>query len=366
MARHPLHSICPYFAMFPEGFVEEQILLHTHVGDTVFDPFSGRGTTVFQSLLMDREAFGTDINPVAACISGAKADPPELVSVLNRLSSLADEQPNSDVVSPSPFFDACFHPDTLSQVLYLRTKLDWKSDRVDRFIAAMCLGALHGESHKSPNYFSNRMPRTISTKPEYSVRWWEKNGYTAPKRDAFTILRDLAKFRLGAPLPPRRGKVALQDARLSGQVFLRKSNSVKLIVTSPPYVDVTDYAEDQWLRLWFLGGESRPKTRTYSDDRHTHADRYWSFLTDVWNGMQPLLNEKLVIVIRIGGPLEKEDLARGLLTSLQEGLSGFEVEMTGDGATSPLKRRQTNTFRPGTANGVEHDFKFSIRRAASH
>ena len=27
--RHPFHSICPYFAMFPEQFVEHQLLSHS-------------------------------------------------------------------------------------------------------------------------------------------------------------------------------------------------------------------------------------------------------------------------------------------------------------------------------------------------
>ena len=36
--RHPFHSICPYFAMFPEQFVEQQLLSYTVPGDVVFDP----------------------------------------------------------------------------------------------------------------------------------------------------------------------------------------------------------------------------------------------------------------------------------------------------------------------------------------
>ena len=44
--RHPLHSICPYFAMFPEGFVLEQLYAYTRPNDVVLDPFCGRGTTV--------------------------------------------------------------------------------------------------------------------------------------------------------------------------------------------------------------------------------------------------------------------------------------------------------------------------------
>ena len=96
-------------------------------------------------------------------------------------------------------FDLCFHGDTLLQVRYLRSVLNWRNRKTDRFIAALCLGALHGESHRSPNYFSNRMPRTISTKPDYSVRWWTRGGYEPPSRDVFEILERMLEYRFRRP-----------------------------------------------------------------------------------------------------------------------------------------------------------------------
>ena len=41
-------------------------------GDVIPDPFCGRGTTPFQSLLMGRTAIACDVNPVAYCITRAK------------------------------------------------------------------------------------------------------------------------------------------------------------------------------------------------------------------------------------------------------------------------------------------------------
>ena len=162
--RHPLHSLCPYFAMFPEDFVAKQVLAYTQRGDWVFDPFSGRGTTVFESLLNGRPAAGTDVNPVAACVAGAKANPPELRNVLKRLeileSKFALECAHIDTARCSTFFRWCFHERTLDELLFLRSELKWTTSKVDRFIAAVVLGCLHGESHKTPNCLSNRMPRT--------------------------------------------------------------------------------------------------------------------------------------------------------------------------------------------------------------
>ena len=219
--RHPLHSICPYFAMFPEDFVARQIYAYTKRGDIVFDPFSGRGTTVFESLLNGRRAAGVDTNPVAACVSGAKADVPTLGFVNRRLRLLEDLQRDSPhYETPSgDFFCTCFHARTLQQLLFLREHLDWQHSRVDRFIAAVALGCLHGESHKSRNCLSNRMPRTISTKPDYSVRWWTTRGCTPPDRDAFSIVRRLAQYRLSGPSAPLRGVIKRRDARYASREF---------------------------------------------------------------------------------------------------------------------------------------------------
>ena len=89
--RHRFHSICPYFAMFPESFVRRNVLAWSKRNDVILDPFSGRGTTVFESLLNGRRGLGCDTNPVAVCISKAKADPPTLEDVLERIAVLQEK-----------------------------------------------------------------------------------------------------------------------------------------------------------------------------------------------------------------------------------------------------------------------------------
>lgn len=357
---HPLHSICPYFAMFPPGFVERYVLAFTERGDIVFDPFSGRGTTVFESLLLGRRAYGLDVNPVAACVSAAKADPPSRAALLRRIADLRRACADAGIIETpsSDFFAACFAPTTLRQVSFLRSTLSWTTSKVDRFIAAMALGCLHGESHKSKNCFSNRMPRTISTKPDYSVRWWAENGYVAPERDVFDILVAQVDFRLARGVPPIVGEARLGDVRNATAMFRKLRGSVKLVVTSPPYLDTTDYGEDQWLRLWFLGGAERPKGRIFTDARHGTSAAYWAFLTAAWSGMAGLLAPDCTIVIRIGGmSFKPQELEEGVISTLREGLGCATLDVIQPLDISEIKNRQTNVFRPGTkGKRVEYDF----------
>lgn len=361
--RHRFHSICPYFAMFPEAFVEKQ-LIWSKPGDVVLDPFSGRGTTVFQSLLNDREALGGDTNEVAICISRAKADPPQLGAVIDRIHELKKDFPRRDVGSiEAPhreFFNLCFAPSTLKQLLYLRKTLDWRKSRTDRMIAALSLGCLHGESHRSEWCFSNRMPRTISTKPAYSVRWWKERHCEPPKRDVFQILRFVARFRYESPLPERRGRVADSDVRRLGRVFSSHKGRVSLVITSPPYLNTTNYREDQWLRLWFLGGSPAPEPEEQSDDRHRNAEKYWQFLKEAWKGISPLLRDGAHIVVRIGGRhLEEETTEQHLRKSLREGI-GSSIRLRQQ-SSSRIKNGQVQAFHPGTEGiQVEHDFHYQL------
>ena len=365
--RHRFHSLCPYFAMFPEAFVEKH-LAATKFDGVVFDPFCGRGTTVFESLIRGRQGAGCDINPVAACVAGAKCDPPTCSEVQERLFALENESlsfrasgDTEELGELEEFFSLCFAPATYNQIIFLRDKLDWHDDRTDRFIAALCLGALHGESHRSPHYFSNRMPRTISTKPAYSVRWWREKGYTPPVRDVFSILRYMSDYRFKTAPPVLRGEIALADSRKAAQSFPHLLGQVTDVITSPPYLDTTSYREDQWLRMWFLGSLAAT-SYTRDDGRHHSISKYKAFLEGSWTGMAPLLGDEVRIVVRIGGrKLAKEEVLE-LLESSLKCATQRSVRLQDEGVTSWVKHTQANAFRGSRPSPtVEHDFCFLIR-----
>ncbi|MCB2101203.1 MAG: hypothetical protein KDE22_10065, partial [Rhodobacterales bacterium] len=349
--------------MFPESFVEKHLAASRHDG-VVFDPFCGRGTTVFQTLLNGREAIGCDVNPVAFVISKAKCDPPRRSSVLARIRELQTEFGKSDQTSqPSEledFFKLCFHQETRAQVFFLRKSLDWKRRRTDRFIAAMALGALHGESHRSGNYFSNRMPRTISTKPGYSVRWWRERGYLPPQRDVFRILETMTAFRFASESPPMRGDIRLIDARRAGNSFSAYHGSVTDVITSPPYLDTTNYIEDQWLRLWFLGAPADSE-RARGDHRHTNEEMYWSFLEEVWSGINPLLAPVSRLIVRIGGRKVDLKTARDKLEQSVVRGTGRKVLLLDAGVTTDIRKTQANVFRgKSLPKAQEHDISMEL------
>src|SRR5205807_1078362 len=111
------------------------------------------------------------------------------------------------------FFQFAYRKETLAQILYMRDTLCWRTSDTDCFLAALVLGALHGEMDKSHSYLSNQMPRTISTKPAYSVKFWKDRELVAPERNAFDLLRTQATYRYES-LPPKGEALVLhQDMR---------------------------------------------------------------------------------------------------------------------------------------------------------
>jgi hypothetical protein len=367
-----MHSICPYLAMFPEDFVLKHAEEYTSEGDRIFDPFSGRGTTLFQSLLMKRKAAAVDVNPVAYCISKAKAQIPSLDNVQNEVERLerryyayTRRALDDERAKLPPFFKRAYYHSTLRQILYLRKALKWRDDPAHCFITALVLGSLHGESDKSRSYFSNQMPRTISTKPTYSLKYWRENNLWPHKRDVFSILQSRAVFRLADQEGVRRGSVALADARHAAQTFPHLKDSVSAIITSPPYLDMLRYEEDQWLRLWFLGSKPYPVYRKYSkDDRHTSKLLYWTFLEEVWGGVEPLMKRDSVLVCRIGATsIQQHELTSGLKASLKKAFP--KAELLKRPKVSQIKNRQAKSFLPGSRGcKYEVDYIFALNKAA--
>jgi hypothetical protein len=135
---------------------------------------------------------------------------------------------------------------------------------------------------------------------------------------------------------------------------------IRCVITSPPYLDVTNFEEDQWLRLWFLGGKPRPTYRTISkDDRHEKPDRYWQLISDMWRVLGRILTKKADIVIRIGGKnFEPEGMGKSLQAT--SAFSRRSVRLLSS-ETSEIKRKQTASFRPGSRGCLkEADFHFRM------
>jgi hypothetical protein len=193
------------------------------------------------------------------------------------------------------------------------------------------------------------------------VKYWTERKLAPPRRDVFELLQSRAIFRLSEGLPERRGKVLHTDVRRLAGRLREYHGTVAAVITSPPYLDVTNFEEDQWLRLWFLDGPPHPTYhRVSKDDRHRGAEGYFTFLSAAWRGVKPLLRKRARLVCRIGAKaITPDDLRQRLTDSVRGVWSGAKV--IENGTASDLSKRQTRAFRPGTTGcGMEYDFVYEL------
>ena len=327
---HSFHPMCSYLASFPAALTHAFIARYSRPGDVVLDPFSGRGTTPLQACAEGRIGVGNDLNPFAHVLTAAKVRPASRAAAATRLTQLrlawngeasgwlalalrviadpagslvprAGSGEPSAADEPVPTEVAlAFHPETLAQLLFVRTSLRL-ADRTDGFLAAGITGILHG---KSASYLSELMPNTFSMAPRYVREFAARTAFASPRRDVFDGLAAKLDRLFRQPPPPIEGVALLGDARdvaPRARAALRelgRPERARLVVTSPPYLRVVKYGYYNWLRTWFLGFDARAIDATL-DDAH-HREPYLEFLREVLAGLRPVLADDAVVVLVIG------------------------------------------------------------------
>lgn len=83
--RLAMHSFHRYYGKLIPAIPSAFIKKYTQEGDLVFDPFSGSGTTAVESLKLNRNFVGVEINPIAQKIATVKTSPlkPDVLFYLN-------------------------------------------------------------------------------------------------------------------------------------------------------------------------------------------------------------------------------------------------------------------------------------------
>ena len=241
------HGYHRYPAKFVPQIVSRLTTEYTKEGDLIVDPFGGCGTTLVESKVMSRPSIGVDINPVAVLITKAKKTPIEPKMVEKRFITL------KRVIN------------SFNQKTKVRTpeheRIDyWLKSKEKRKLAFLFSEISKIEEQDTRDFFycgfSNILKNCSiwlqkSNKPTRDFKKKPADPFVAFSRQVKAMLRGNADF---FNLLQERGclktpcDVYCTDARN----LPIKSNSVSLIVTSPPYVTSYEYADlHQLTALWF-------------------------------------------------------------------------------------------------------------------
>ena len=263
----------------------------TEAGDTVHDPFMGRGTTPIQAAVMGRRAVGVDINPLSVLLTRPRLAPVTLGAIEARLGEISDA---GAWPAPDPLDDdlmAFYHPETLARIKglqrwFAQREADGRADDIDDWIRMVALNRLTGHS---PGFFSvYTMPPNQAVSAHSQRRINARRNQTPPVRDLSAIIAKKSRSLLAGGVQGTLPRPDLRCAPAEHTPHIADA-SVDLVVTSPPFLDIVNYADDNWLRGWFAGID--PATVPIA--MHRNVDAWTSFVREVF--------AELARVVRPGG-----------------------------------------------------------------
>ncbi len=270
---HEISYRACYKPQLPRHFIERL----TGPGDRVYDPFSGRGTTALEAALLGRRVAANDVNPLSCMLAQPRLTPPDPDEVAARLKVIP-KTGRADDLDLGMFYQA----DTEAEIRGLR---DWfrhrdiagELDDLDTWIRMVATNRLTGHS---PGFFSvYTLPPNQALTAEKQRQINVQREQVPTYRDTHALILKKTKQLLKGLEPVQRKHLAFaaQDARfLTGdarETATLMDGCMTLTVTSPPFLDVVDYAGDNWLRCWFAGLDAEAIARGISTPRTVEA---WS------------------------------------------------------------------------------------------
>lgn len=241
-----IHALHTYPARFIPQIPRQAILNWSQPGDLILDPFCGCGTALLESILLQRPAIGVDNNAVAYLISKAKTLPYSEKD----LSILLDFKSKLDCMKNLQEFKKCLIPDyksinywfednAIRDLGLLRAEINNLPEKPRTLALAVFSSIIVRASHQDSDTRYTRVPKTYS--PKSAIKWFQtKLG------DTINRLYELIN------ISKAKCEIHLDDSR---QLKFLSDQSIKLIVTSPPYLNAYDYHKYHRHRLHWINGD---------------------------------------------------------------------------------------------------------------
>lgn len=219
-------------------------------GARVLDPFCGSGTVVVEAKALGRHALGSDLNPLAVELAWLKSRAPTeklCQEMLKAASHVAEVAEDRRLAKADPYHrydeeDRERYPihvllelDSLAHGIGLLNKPE-----VQRMLRLVISSMLTKLSHSEGDTTRRKAPRRLPGGFAINL-FMQKTEELAARLASY-------RERIGEHSP--RAYVGCSDARTLENV---ESDSIDLVVTSPPYPGVYDYLDHHLHRLKWLG-----------------------------------------------------------------------------------------------------------------
>ncbi len=288
---HSLHEVS-YRACFKPSLPAFFIDRLSRPGDRVLDPFMGRGTTPLEACLRGRVPCGNDVNPLSEVLLRPRLAPPMCAEVEARV----DELDLSFGGALDEDLLVFFHPKTLRGITALREHFRRREqegalDEVDAWLRMVAVNRLTG--HSSGFFSVYTLPPNQATSVAGQRRINAKRRQVPPERDVRRVLLKKSRALLadlgGGQGGPDRAlaEAAVLTTGPAAKMAALPTAGVQLVVTSPPFLDVVQYADDNWLRCWFCGVDVKSVPITMARSVEAWREAMRAVFVELWRVVRP-------------------------------------------------------------------------------
>lgn len=241
-----LHTLHPYPAKFIPQIPRKAIESWSAVGELIYDPFCGCGTTLLEASLLGRPSIGTDNNSVAVLISKAKtssysnSDLQALVEFYKCFDDVIRKtRPLKKLIPNNKNFYYWFNDEVLLRLSSLKRIILEKHEPIRTLLLSIFSSIIVRVSYQDSD------TRYAKIEKKININDVDKS-FKSKLIEVIGALPEIQKSN--------RATVEIYKAD-SRKVSFIKSNSVSLIVTSPPYLNAYDYHKYHRQRIHWIGGD---------------------------------------------------------------------------------------------------------------
>jgi DNA modification methylase len=220
-------SLFPWRGQFSPELVEVLLDQYSQSGNVILDPFVGSGTTLFEAARKGFKCYGAEINPSA--VEMAKTSQFANVPLVDRRMIIREMETLTKKYL-NPFSIGLFADQTSGEKL----PQDFERSRGDIFRSLM---------HNTEN---NPLVQNIIVNAIIRYMSYRESD---KQKDFFRALHEHTKIIENLPYSKEECQVFHQDARSIPLV----DSSVDLIITSPPYINVFNYHQNNRPAMELIG-----------------------------------------------------------------------------------------------------------------
>lgn len=254
---HSIHEVsyrACYKPQLPAYFIER----YAEPGQLIYDPFMGRGTTLIEAKLLGCNVIGNDVNPLSTILTAPRLCVQSLEKITQRIEQITLPKLEIEDEDLLVFFEK----QTLSELYAWRHYFKARQatgifDEVDAWLQMTACNRLTGHSKGFFSVYTlpPNQATTLIAQRKINAKRSQKPEYRNTKELILKKSKSLLRQELPKNYKASTSTLLCRSADATPEI---QDESVQLIVTSPPFLDIVNYVGDNWLRNWFCQCKPEP------------------------------------------------------------------------------------------------------------